>query len=136
MKREEIMRGFHFRGRRSKAASVLTGVAFWAVSVLPQTCLAQSAAPVKRFEFQLAGGLLAVGDKTVRVVKGDTVELRWTSDRPVELHLHGYDLQVRANPDAPQVMRFEARATGRFPVETHGSSGRHATLIYVEVHPR
>jgi hypothetical protein len=43
---------------------------------------------------------------------------------------------VRAAPDTPQVMRFEARATGRFPVEIHGSSGRHTTLIYVEVHPR
>ena len=130
------MRGFHFRGGRSTAASVLAGVALSAASVLAQTCLAQSAAPLKRFEFQLAGGRLAAGDKTVRVVKGDTVELRWTSDRAVELHLHGYDLQVRATPDAPQVMRFEARATGRFSVEIHGSSGRHATLIYVEVHPR
>lgn len=112
------------------------GIALWMASALTQACLAQSPAQAKRFEFQLSGGRLASGDKTVRVLKGDTVALHWTSDRAVDLHLHGYDLLVRAAPDAPQIMRFEARATGRFPVEIHGSSGRHITLVYVEVHPR
>jgi FtsP/CotA-like multicopper oxidase with cupredoxin domain len=130
------MRDVHFQAGRSKAIGLLAGVALSAASVLPQMCLAQSAAPVSRFEFQLAGGRLAAGDKTVRVAKGDAVELRWTSDRAVELHLHGYDVQVRAGPESPKVMRFEAHATGRFPVEIHGSSGRHTTLVYVEVHPR
>ncbi len=129
------MRGPHWRAKRSSAVGLL-GIALWTTSALPQTCLAQAPSQERRFEFQITGGRLAAGEKTVRVSKGDTVELRWTSDRSVELHLHGYDLKVRATPDAPQVLRFEARATGRFPVEIHGSSGPHITLIYVEVHPR
>ena len=129
------MRGACWRARRNSAVG-LSVIALWAASALAQACLAQAPSPEKRFEFQITDGRLAAGERTVRVSKGDSVELRWISDRSVELHLHGYDLQVRATPDAPQVMRFEARATGRFPLEIHGSSGRHATLIYVEVHPR
>ena len=128
------MRGPHWRAKNSAVA--LLSIALWATSALAQACLAQEPSQEKRFEFQITGGRLAAGERTVRVSKGDSVALRWTSDRPVELHLHGYDLQVRAMPDVPQVLRFEARATGRFPVETHGSSGKHTTLIYVEVHPR
>ena len=30
----------------------------------------------------------------------------------------------------------EAHATGRFPLELHAPSGRHVTLLHVEVHPR
>ena len=97
---------------------------------------ASRAEEVRRFELRVAEGKLAAGERAVRVKRGDTVELVWSSDRRTALHLHGYDIEVTAHPDAPQTMRFLARATGRFPVEIHGSSGRHTTLIYVEVHPR
>jgi hypothetical protein len=53
----------------------------------------------------------------------------------VTLHLHGYDLEIMAAPGTPQRMAFSAHATGRFPIEIHGS-GRDRTLIHVEVHPR
>jgi hypothetical protein len=33
-------------------------------------------------------------------------------DRTVEIHLHGYDLQTRASPGGPQVMRY-SRSSGR-----------------------
>ena len=129
------MRDSQWRTKLTSPAALL-GVLLWAASALAQACLAQDTSREKRFEFQIAGGRLAAGESTVRVSKGDTVVLSWTSDRPLELHLHGYDLQVRAMPGVPQALRFEARATGRFPVEIHGSSGKHITLIYVEVHPR
>jgi hypothetical protein len=130
------MRGPHRRATRASGVGTLVVIVLWGASSFPQVCFAQSNPKEKRFEFELTAGRLVAGDKTVRVTKGDTVELRWSSDRAIDLHLHGYDVEVRAAPDAPQVMRFEARATGRFPVEIHGSSGRHTTLIYVEVHPR
>jgi FtsP/CotA-like multicopper oxidase with cupredoxin domain len=75
----------------------------------------------------------------VRVTRGETIELVWTSDEPAVLHLHGYDVETRVEPGTRSSMRFHARATGRFAVETHGigrEKGRHITLVYVEVHPK
>lgn len=101
----------------------------------PHLASGVEAADVRRFEFGVRDGKLAAGERTVRVTRGETVELAWTSDEAAVIHLHGYDLEAAPAPGAPQLMRFVARATGRFPVEIHGASGRHATLIYVEVHP-
>ena len=85
-------------------------------------------------------GKVNIKDKTIRVAQGDVVELCWSSDVKQTLHLHGYDIEAEVSPDSPFTMRFDAYATGRFPVEVHGSShgGAHdqAVLIYLEVHPR
>jgi hypothetical protein len=97
--------------------------------------LAQEAGAVKRFDIALANGRVADGARVVQVMQGDQVEILWTSDRAVTLHLHGYDIEIMAAPCAPQRMAFTAYATGRFPVEIHGS-GRDRTLLHVEVHPR
>ena len=83
-------------------------------------------------------------NRVVRVTQGDVVELRWTSDEPASLHLHGYDLHASPAPGAPSKMSFKAHATGRFPITAHAFSGKHArkgghsehVLIYLEVHPR
>lgn len=98
--------------------------------------LAQYAGAVKRFDIALENGRLASGPQVVRIVRGDQVDILWTSDRAVTLHLHGYDIEITAIPGTPQRMTFTARATGRFPVEIHGGTGRDRTLIHVEVHPR
>jgi hypothetical protein len=67
--------------------------------------------------------------------QGERVELRWSSDRSMALHLHGYDRETRAAPGLDGVMSFVARAAGRFPVETHDAQGRHRAVVYIEVHP-
>lgn len=83
-----------------------------------------------------------VGKKSVRVSRGDTVVLRWNSDKRLELHLHGYDVTTTVNPGTPAEMKIHARATGRFPVEVHGQGGSggghshgHKTLFHLEVYP-
>ena len=80
-----------------------------------------------------------VGEKSVRVVKGDTVTLRWSSDQQLKLHLHGYDVETTVSASAPGEMKLRARATGRFPVEIHGQresgSHSHRTIFYLEVYP-
>ena len=78
----------------------------------------------------------ARGAATLRVKRGDQIELRWSVDAPTELHLHGYNIETRAKPGEVTVLTFLARATGRFPVETHDAQGRHRVLLYMEVHPR
>ena len=59
----------------------------------------------------------------IRITEKDVIELRFTSDEPVELHLHGYDLEIHVRPDEPAAMAIEAHATGRFPITRHGWGG-------------
>lgn len=87
-------------------------------------------------ELGLKNGRLPESQRVVRVTHGDEVTLRWTTDRPVTLHLHGYDLEATLAPGAPGLMRFTARATGRFPIEVHEAGGGERTVGYLEVHPR
>lgn len=85
----------------------------------------------------IRGGSLPLEQRVIRVQQGDAVTLRWTSDQVLTLHLHGYDVERRVVPGATATMSFTARATGRFPIEVHGSEGRRATTLgYLEVHPR
>jgi hypothetical protein len=80
--------------------------------------------------------------KTIRVTQGQTVELSFTADETVELHLHGYDQLLTVQRGSPAVMRVQAKAAGRFALEAHrfgndtGRSQRHVVLLYLEVHPR
>lgn len=105
---------------------------------------ARAAEPTRVFALALRDGRAegegvsrtARGAGTIVVRQGERVELRWTVDRPTEVHLHGYGLEIRAGPGAAAVLGFVARAGGRFPVEVHDERGRHATVLYVEVHPR
>ncbi|MBO0764501.1 MAG: hypothetical protein J2P50_07925 [Hyphomicrobiaceae bacterium] len=93
------------------------------------------------FDLKIVAGKLPEAMRLVRVKRGDTVKLRWTSDRPTVLHLHGYDIECRVEPGAVAEMSFVARATGRFPVEEHkpdakgGHSHGDGALVHVEVLP-
>ena len=91
----------------------------------------------KAFELMLVEGRLPGRSDTLRVKRGEKVELRWTSDRPMQLHLHGYDIEVRVAPQAPATMSFVAKVAGRFPIteHAHGRSHHHRSIVYLEVHP-
>lgn len=78
----------------------------------------------------------AKGGPTFRVRLGERVELRWTSDRQVVVHIHGSGSEVTVPASRPTSTVFHAKAAGRFPVETHGAFGRRETLLYIEVAPR
>lgn len=85
-------------------------------------------------EVDVSGGV-----EVLRVTHGDAVEIHWASDEKTTLHLHGYDVEIDVPATGEAVMRFEARATGRFPIESHGFGDDHhveKTLLYLEVHPR
>jgi len=114
------------------------GSARLALSVATAILLAVAAVSAEPRVFDLAihGGSLPSEQRVLRVQQGDAVTLRWTSDRSLTLHLHGYDVEQRVTPQTTATMSFTARATGRFPVEIHGADGRGGTLAYLEVHPR
>ena len=111
-----------------RSGIVIAGIASTAI-------LAAAGESPRVFDLALAGGKLAAA-QTVRVSRGDQVELRWSSDRRITLHLHGYDLERTAGPQSPAVMSFTADIAGRFPVSEHGRGGRHGrAVVSLEVHP-
>ena len=93
------------------------------------------------FDLRIKRGQLPPDMRLIRVKQGDAVKLRWSSDRSIALHLHGYDIERKIEPGAVAEMNFTARATGRFPVEEHRarSGGGHthgAPIVQLEVLPR
>jgi hypothetical protein len=94
------------------------------------------------FDLSIEKGRVPVNMRLMRVRQGDAVKLRWSTDRPILLHLHGYDIETKVEPGAVAEMAFTARATGRFPIEEHrpdakgGHSHGEAPLARVEVYPR
>ena len=90
------------------------------------------------FDIRIEHGRIAETMRLIRVHEGDSVKLRWTSDRPVVLHLHGYDIEKGVAAGAVTELGFTAHATGRFPIEIHaaGASGEDAPLAVIEVYPR
>lgn len=90
----------------------------------------------KTFAIALIDGKAAADQQTLRVSKGDKVVLRWTSDRRIALHLHGYDLETSVPAKSAATTSFTASLTGRFPVSEHAHGpGHHRAVLYLEVHP-
>src|SRR6266699_4867969 len=92
------------------------------------------------FDIRIEGGRIPDTMQLIRVHEGDSVTLRWTSDRPLILHLHGYDIEKRVAADAVTELAFTAYATGRFPIEIHapgpgagGAAHEAAPLAVIEV---
>lgn len=65
--------------------------------------------------------------------QGDQVTLRFTSDAPVEVHLHGYDLEEEVEPGEEAELSFEAELTGQFEIEDHETEAPLGALL---VEPR
>ena len=98
--------------------------------------MAIAAAAEKPFDVVLVDGKASAAQRTLRVAKGDHVMLRWTSDRPIVLHLHGYDIEMSVPVKGGATMRFEATIAGRFAVSEHAKgAGHHRAVLYVEVLP-
>ena len=94
------------------------------------------------FVLRIKNGRVEQNMRLIRVKQGDDVKLQWSTDRPMILHLHGYDIEKKVAPDVVTEMSFNARATGRFTVAPHigkEPSGGHAhgeALVTIEVYPR
>jgi hypothetical protein len=113
-----------------------------ALAITVPVTIAAAQAPEVAFDLRIEKGRVAQDKRLIRVHQGDAVKLRWTTDRPIVLHLHGYDIETRAEPGRSAEMAFTARATGRFPIEEHkpdargGHSHGEAPLVRIEVYPR
>ena len=76
------------------------------------------------FAMNIEGGQLT-GESLVTVNQDDTVTLNWTSDLPVLVHLHGYDMELALQPGVTEPMTLIADATGRFNITVHSIESVH-----------
>src|SRR2546423_144282 len=93
------------------------------------------------YALTIADGRVPDNMRLIRVKQNDVVKLEWSTDKPMSVHLHGYDIEQEVKPGTVTAMTFTARATGRFTVEPHigkTPSGGHAhgdILVTIEVYP-
>ena len=83
------------------------------------------------YDVAIEGG--AMNPDEISVEEGDFVTLRLTSESPVEVHMHGYDVEGDVLPGEETELSFEADATGRFEIEDHETEAQLGTLL---VQPR
>jgi FtsP/CotA-like multicopper oxidase with cupredoxin domain len=83
------------------------------------------------YDVSIEGG--AMNPDEINAEEGDFVTLRLTSESPVEVHLHGYDLEEEVSPGEEAELSFEADATGQFEIEDHETEAQLGTLL---VQPR
>jgi hypothetical protein len=118
-------------------ACLIGAVLAWATSAT----IVEAGAAELTFDLHIERGRVAENMSVIRVKQGDIVRLRWSTDRSIILHLHGYDIEKKIEPDTVGLMEFVAYSTGRFPVEVHGSPGPgghshgEAPLVRIEVYP-
>ena len=72
------------------------------------------------------------GEKELRYERGDTIRLRFVSDAPGEVHIHGFDRYVQVGGGA-KTTSFKATLEGIFEVEEHGSG---EILARLEIRPQ
>jgi hypothetical protein len=130
------------KGRRSVVLGLFS--ARWALALLLiNASTAGVLAGELTFDMKVERGRVPDTMRLIRVNEGDVVKLRWTSDQPLVLHLHGYDIEKRIAAGAVTELTFTAYATGRFPIHVHaqgagagGHAHEDAPLATIEVYPR
>jgi hypothetical protein len=105
-------------------------------------CAAPIAAAAEvTYALTIANGRVPENMRRIRVKQNDVVRLQWRTDKPMNVHLHGYDIEQELKPGTVTEMAFTARATGRFTIEPHirkTPSGGHShgdVLVTIEVYP-
>ncbi len=110
---------------------VLLGLGALFFALRPDTTASSGEAQEQTFDVSISGGEMEPGE--LSVTEGDQVNLRITSEEPVEVHLHGYDLEREVEPGEPGEISFEADTSGRFEIEDHETEAVLGTLV---VQPR
>lgn len=126
---------------RKSPASVAGWLTALLLALTPGLAVTAAKADNVAFEPRLEDGRVPAKMRLIRVRQGDVVRLRWRSDRPIALHLHGYDVEIKVEPGKIAEMSFTAHAAGRFSVEeirpkAAGGHTHEAHIVRIEVHPR
>src|SRR5262245_66695807 len=65
------------------------------------------------YALTIANSRLPENMRLIRVKQNDVVKLEWRTDKPLTVHLHGYDNEQELNPGAVTARAFTAPATRR-----------------------
>jgi hypothetical protein len=101
------------------------------------TATARDALPAPPEEFVMKGGKVEGGARTIKVKKGDQVRFTVSSDRPDEIHLHGYDVEKEVAPRKPAKFSLKAKVEGIFEIESHKNedAGKDPLIARLVVNP-
>jgi FtsP/CotA-like multicopper oxidase with cupredoxin domain len=117
----------------NEPAATVAAPATTTPSASAPTTSTAAATPRPKVAVVRAVGLKPVGGiKPIKVNKGDTVRFTVTSDRPENVHLHGYDVEKPVAPGKPARYVFTADIEGIFEVELEESG---VQLIKLQVDP-
>jgi hypothetical protein len=107
------------------------------IAALLGAAIANAHAEERVFELEIHSEGPTAKPAVLAVHQNDQVVIRFRSDKPVQVHLHGYDIESDVVPNVVTSMRFIATATGRFPIELHSREAlKQPRLAYLEVRPR
>lgn len=76
-----------------------------------------AAVPVQKV--QIKSGKPVGGVRGLKFTKGDDARIQVSVDKPHLLHLHGYDIEIKATPKKPAMFKFKASNEGQFELESH-----------------
>ena len=77
-------------------------------------------------DFETSGGT-----RVVSVPKGTSVTINMTSSAAEDYHLHGYDLEQKADAGKTSTFEFTADQTGQFDLESHITEKTLLVLVVV-----
>ena len=107
------------------------------IAALLAVAIGTAHAEERVFELEIHSEGPTAKPRVLTVRQNDQVVVRLSSDRPVQVHLHGYDIESDVVPKLVTSLRLTATATGRFPIEIHSrESHKQPPLAYLEVRPR
>ena len=103
---------------------------------------AKEQVPTQVIQLSIRNGELVAPSDVIKVTQGTELTLIIASDKPLTLHLHGYDIVQTIIPGNPQPMVVKTFATGRYPIKVHSHAHEQQdhiddehTLGYLEVYP-
>ena len=70
-------------------------------------------------QIHIRDGEVVGGPADIRAKKGDVVLFVVSSDAADDIHLHGYDVEKKAEPGKPARFKFTADVEGIFEIESH-----------------
>jgi len=107
------------------------------IAALFGAAIANTHAEDRVFELEIHSERPTAQPPVLAVHQNDQVVVRVSSDKPLQVHLHGYDIESDVVPNVVTSLRFTATATGRFPIEIHSREPlKQRPLAYLEVRPR
>ncbi len=87
------------------------------------------------FSMTIEGGHLVGDESTLTVNQHDTVTIDWTSDMPLLVHLHGYNIETQVDAGETAQMSLVADATGRYDIAIHAPGMHDSVIATLEVRP-